>query len=265
MYVNNDIILIILMRNRLEICEVNEAFEEKDGDLIFSHTKIVGRKCDGYFYAVTNRRYCSKSEIDLAGLEAIPIPPLHIWPPFPKEFTQAPDPIPQSYYIKKPSLINYGDSGEPFSVRQLLANEAEVCEILRTSPHPNVAKYYGCIVHDGRITGLCFARYGSNLLETVKSTRPVDVDRWVNQISQGISHLHSLGLVHCDINPKNVVLDGDTLVIIDFDSCRKEGERLGMKAGTRGWTDESFTVANRQNDYYGLAKIRMFLSDRKTK
>jgi len=39
-------------------------------------------------------------------------------------------------------------------------------------------------------------------------------------IESGIRHLHSLGLVHNDINPRNIMMDHDKAVIIDFGSCR---------------------------------------------
>ncbi|KAF1992731.1 serine/threonine-protein kinase-like protein [Amniculicola lignicola CBS 123094] len=248
----------------MEVCEQNEAFIEEDGDLKFSHTKIICRVDDQYFYAITDRRYHFIADIDPVTLNHISIPASQIWPPFPMGFTQAPDPLPLNCHIKRPALIHYGDTEASSKFSCLLSNETEVCEILRKSPHPNIAYYYGCVVHNGRITGLCFARYGENLLERVNNdSRDLNADLCLRKIQSGISHLHSLGLIHCDINPMNVVMDGDTPVIVDFDSCRREGERLGFKAGTRGWTDESFTVARRENDQYGLSMIRDFLSQRK--
>jgi serine/threonine protein kinase len=99
-------------------------------------------------------------------------------------------------------------------------NEAEVCEILRAFPHPNIARYLGCIVENNRITGLCFVKYGMNLLERVtKDSRPFDIDLCLRGIQKGIQHLHSLDLIHCDLNPTNILIDRDTPVIGDFDSC----------------------------------------------
>jgi hypothetical protein len=53
--------------------------------------------------------------------------------------------------------------------------------------------------------------------------------------------------------------EDDIPVIIDFDSCRREGEKL-LKAGTWGWSDEIAIVADRANDYYGLRKIKEAIS-----
>ena len=81
-----------------------------------------------------------------------------------------------------------------------------------------------------------------------------------SKIENGIAHLHSLGLVHNDLNPANIMFSEDDIPeIIDFDSCRREGENL-LKAGTPGWSDESAIVADRANDYYGLKKIKEAIS-----
>jgi hypothetical protein len=47
----------------------------------------------------------------------------------------------------------------------------------------------------------------------------------------------------------------ESFVIGDFDSCTPEGQKLGLKAGTKGWTKEEFCVATREMDWYGLSRI----------
>jgi len=82
-----------------------------------------------------------------------------------------------------------------------------------------------------------------NLSESVtKGPRPFDTDLFLQGIQKGVQHF-SLGLIHCDLNPTNILINRDTSVIGDFDSCRREGEKLGFKAGTRGWTSEDFKFA----------------------
>jgi hypothetical protein len=58
------------------------------------------------------------------------------------------------------------------------------------------------------------------------------------------------------MNPSNIMFkaDNDTPIIIDFDSCGREGEK-SVKAGTMDWSDNTFDVANPKNDFYGLKKI----------
>lgn len=167
--------------------------------------------------------------------------------------------------MKRPSLLHYGDTSASTKLSSLLLNEDKVCEILRASPHPTVGQYLGCIVDSGSITGLCFVKYGMALPERVtKDSHPFDTDLCLRHIRKGIRDLHGLGLIHCDINPTNILINGDTRFIVDFDSCRREGENLGFKAGIQSWTSEDFKFARRENNQYGLSKIRDFLFQVKT-
>ena len=244
----------------MEVCVQSPAFVEKHGDIVFSHTKIILREGNQYYYAITSRRCPAAFKVDLHELDLVPIPASHIWPSFPAQFVRAPEPLPQDCFVKRPSLLYYGDTEASNEVGSLLLNEAEVCEILRASPHPNIAQYLGCLVENDKIMGLCFVKYGMNLYERVtKDSRSFDADLILRGIQEGIRHLHSLGLIHCDINPANIVMDGDIPVIVDFDSCQRNGEKLGMKVGTLDWTREDFEFARPENDEYGLSKIRDFV------
>ena len=138
--------------------------------------------------------------------------------------------------------------------------ETEVYETLKDAPHKNIAGYHGCIVEDGRITGLCLKKHDATLSQYVKGATSVDVDRILAGIRSGMEHLQSLGLVHNDINLSNVMLDDDSSdpVIIDFDSCQPRGSSL-QKGGTFGVSKEDATTAEDDNDEYGLEQIRLFL------
>jgi len=125
----------------MEICEQNQSWAEEDGDLVFSHTKIILREGDQYYYTSTSRRYPDDGKADLQGLDIVPIQASHIWPPFQAQLGRAPEPLPQDYYVKQPRLIDYISTSTGFG--DLLLHEAEVCEILRASPHPNIAQYLG--------------------------------------------------------------------------------------------------------------------------
>ena len=117
----------------------------------------------------------------------------------------------------------------------LLLNKAKVYEILKAFPHFNITRYLKYIVENNKITGLYFVKYGMNLSERVtKDSRPFDIDLCLRGIQKSIQHLHSLDLIHCDLNPTNILMDRDTPVIRDFDSCQRKGVKLSFKAGTRG-------------------------------
>jgi serine/threonine protein kinase len=114
-----------------------------------------------------------------------------------------------------------------------------------------------------------------------------DRSRVLQDVTRGVEHLHSLGLIHVsspplistllrladrfhrpqnDINPRNIVLTSDLsrAVLIDFDSMQKEGylfvEGAGDKHGTYGWMKEyRYRVAEKENDLHALAVLKRYL------
>ncbi|PBK94379.1 hypothetical protein ARMGADRAFT_991497 [Armillaria gallica] len=170
--------------------------------------------------------------------------------------------VPCSLYqtIPPPELLC---APEP-AIWQYMIQEARVCETLMKYPHQNVARYYGYVEKDGLMVGLCFKRYGQTLSEAVRTglIRREDVEPSLDQIKRGIEHTHGLGLVHNDINPRNILFDVDgKLIIIDFDSCRKQSESmLDGKSGTFPFSNDPET-AEFQNDSYGLEKVREWMKE----
>jgi len=164
--------------------------------------------------------------------------------------------------VKCSSLIDYAEDGA-FRPRDLLLEEAQICELLRKHPHPNVAQYLGCVVRTAtnQIMGLCFVRYEMTLADRLNDQHcPLNRDVCLSGIELGLKHLDSLGLIHNDVNPCNIMFQADDIpVIIDFDSCQREGDKL-LKGGTWGWSDETTRFASRGNDYYGLKKIQEAMS-----
>lgn len=67
-----------------------------------------------------------------------------------------------------------------------------------------------------------------------------------------LQHLHSMALVHGDLNsdlkPANVMVEGGgAAVIIDLDSCWREGEVIGVKGSSPRWGDYT-EYANVESD-----------------
>ncbi|KAG5990450.1 hypothetical protein E4U52_004560 [Claviceps spartinae] len=155
-----------------------------------------------------------------------------------------------------------GEVWEEVDGETLVLHEIEALELLRKHPHPNIVEYRGCVVTDGRVSGLCLAKCKMTLFERIKVGTPFDKDIFLDGIERGIRHLHSLDIVHNDINPSNIMLDElDRPVIIDFDGWQKNGQELGVKNGTLNWRIEGEKYVRFENDFYGLSKIREFLRD----
>ncbi|KAL4791037.1 kinase-like protein [Aspergillus venezuelensis] len=173
-------------------------------------------------------------------------------------------------YIKTPSLFQYATA----DLEDQLQREVSVCETLKRKPHANIAVYYGCQEKKGRVSALCFKRYKTTLHLKVnpghlnknmfRERRVVDdtVKASLNGILAGIKHLHSLGLVHNDINPSNIMFDEDNNpVLIDFGSCRRLGENLYETGSgrTQYWHDPQVEVAETNNDLYAFEELKIWL------
>ena len=83
-------------------------------------------------------------------------------------------------------------------------------------------------------------------------------------ILAAIKHDHSLGIVHNDINPANIMLDGDgtLIIIINFDSCRYIGESLrntGTKR-THHWHDPTVDISLEKNDLDAFKDLQVWLT-----
>lgn len=238
----------------------------------WSHTLIKLEHNSRIFQARSTSRLIDLDEIKISDLEidSSPIPREHLYPLYPGELCTAPHPLPDDCYVKVQNLMLYDTplalSQDKAYPGQLLLQEAKLCEILRRHPHPNIATYRGCVFEDSRITGLCFTKYRQTLKERSEDTsRALNKETCLQGIEAGIRHLHSLGFVHNDINVANVMFldDDDVPIIIDFDSCWKEGEDRGMKGATYMWTDEKYDFERsvRENDFSGLRRIRDYLDD----
>ncbi|KAL4935318.1 hypothetical protein BDV06DRAFT_234434 [Aspergillus oleicola] len=248
----------------MEVVQTNEAFKRVDGKMRFSYVQVFVSQ-DGILYTGkwTNRLDLPKTLEDLQEVKQITTedrgPEVNTaW---------------SAVYIKTPSLLAYIHG----NLEKQIAREIETCEILRKNPHPNIATYYGYNETYGRVSGLCFKQYRSTLLETVNpqclgkvafrsSARELvreDIISGLEGISAAIKHLHSLGLVHNDINPANIMIDGDgTLILIDFDSCRYIGESLRNTdtKRTHHWHDPSVDLSLEKNDLDAFQDLQIWLA-----
>ncbi|GAP87559.1 putative serine threonine kinase [Rosellinia necatrix] len=241
----------------MDICEISETWHEKDGDLVFKHSKVVLQSAeDDFFYATVSQRLPKPDEIDINALSPVRIPTEDIWPLADSAFTRAPDPLPSTCYLKRVNLLGYEVGRKNPDLKQLILSEIQACEILREHPHPNIVRYLGCVVKDGRVTRLVFDKHPTTLRQLLEDETSFDRARCLQGIEAGVRHMHDLGLVHNDLNPTNIMMNGDNPIIIDFDSCRPEGEKMGVKIGTEGWTLNGEEYAWQSNDLYSLAKIR---------
>lgn len=119
-------------------------------------------------------------------------------------------------------------------IPEMFIHEVRIMELLAKHPHPGIIRYHGSRIRRGHIAGIVLDKLPQDLEAYAKTT---DFDRaaLVADLRDAVRHLHSLGLAHNDLNPGNVMVNEGKPVIIDFGSCHKIGEKLGVSRGTFGW------------------------------
>lgn len=111
-------------------------------------------------------------------------------------FTAAMLPLPEDTHIKRPDLHAHEEGATPTG--NLLVQEAQICEMLREHPHPNICEYRGYIpdAEEGWFFGLALKRYERTLKEAFLSEDDLEADSAMRALRSAVAHLHSLGLVH---------------------------------------------------------------------
>jgi serine/threonine protein kinase len=239
-----------------------ESIKFKHSVILFQHNGDTYR---GIFYdqnPFTSNRIAELEDVQL-------IPPDAHQPRLPDGVTVVPGDA-DGLYVKRPNIFNY-TKGRGFA--DAILREIGVCEILLHHPHCNMAEYKGCLVSNGRVEGICFEEYPQSLFAKVNpqsltkseflQNRQVsehDAARYLEGVEAGIKHLHSLGYVHNDVSPMNIMIsDNDDAVIVDFDSCVEIGAPLQGIKRTSGWHDAECQTAEKSNDFAALEELRVWL------
>lgn len=88
-----------------------------------------------------------------------------------------------------------------------------------------------------------------------------DAARYLRGVKAGVDHLHSLGYVHNDINPANImVAEAGDAILVDFDSCLKIGTPLAGVKRTYGWHNTQSRTAEQKNDYTAIEDLETWLT-----
>ena len=97
-----------------------------------------------------------------------------------------------------------------------LRHEAAVAQSLT---HPCIVRIHDIVTAHGKTCISMEYVEGPNLAEYLSEQGPVEaatVSGWAQQIGAGLAAAHAAGIVHCDLKPSNLMLDGDRVRIVDF-------------------------------------------------
>jgi tetratricopeptide (TPR) repeat protein len=115
-----------------------------------------------------------------------------------------------------------GAMGTPAAIERFL-REARNASALR---HPHIVPVYDAGQVDGEPYLVAALVEGRNLADELAAGRP-DFRRsveWVAALADALAHAHAMGVIHRDVKPSNVLIDGDDRVYLtDFGLAKGDG------------------------------------------
>lgn len=146
----------------------------------------------------------------------------------------------------------------------LKAAEAEIDTWIEASGHPNVMSVIDMLVHDNRMVIVSEFAEGGSLKSRLqnrggRTETEAEALEFLRGILLGIEHLHSRNVIHRDLKPDNILLQGDFPRITDFGISRivSEGTMSTKAVGSPAYmSPESFDgVKSPQADIWSAGVI----------
>lgn len=115
--------------------------------------------------------------------------------------------------------------GRKYVLKELTEESTSIYRrISEIPPQENLMQVHEILRQDGHSTAVCEFAKGNPLDELLESGRVFPIDELcsiISQLCRAAEHLHHNGIIHRDINPKNIILDENLhLTLIDYDISR---------------------------------------------
>lgn len=126
----------------------------------------------------------------------------------------------ERFFLKQLKLEKAGD----WKAIQLFEREAKVLSQLN---HPGIPKYIDSFYseEDGGFVLVQSFVEGKPLQQLIEENAPLPLERFASYLKQALevlAYLHALvpPVIHRDVTPRNIIVNGDTLYLVDFGSVK---------------------------------------------
>ena len=155
--------------------------------------------------------------------------------------------------------------------------EAKILKSLNKQKDRHVPMVHNSVFRDGgRLFYAMTFIDGQTLTEVVEENGVMTEETsvgYIVQIGKVLYKAHKWGLIHCDISPNNIMLDGNFAVLVDFGNARSYDHHLLIKGddvpgelieamesiGTPGFCPQPKYIGSPQGDIFSLAATLYFL------
>jgi serine/threonine-protein kinase len=156
-----------------------------------------------------------------------------------------------------------GYAADPSARRRF---EREARAAARVSDHPNVVTIYDVAEHDGEAFIVMELLSGGTVADRLRRPQPVPrgaAMRWLEGAASALDYAHSSDLVHRDVKPGNLLLDGaGRIAVADFGIARIASDtamtKTGQVLGTAAYLSPEQALgkpATAASDRYALAVV----------
>ncbi|WP_053365010.1 serine/threonine protein kinase [Bacillus sp. FJAT-27245] len=123
-----------------------------------------------------------------------------------------------------------------------------------------LVEFYDFFIHENHAC-IVMEQLNGSILTSLGTKKAIQVT--IN-ILKGLKHLHSKGILHTDISPRNIILDNEStldLKIIDFESAKLKDSAGVYRGKVDGWIFSPPPSKEIDNSYdlYGAAAVCTYL------
>jgi hypothetical protein len=138
---------------------------------------------------------------------------------------------------------------------QRFIGEAGIIARLR---HPNIVGIHGLGCTPGGSYFIVMELVAGSNLDFLLRSKVIPVEeavRWAIETCNALEHAHARGIIHCDLKPANLLLDGDgSLRVTDFGLARSLTEHTPWTSGIEGTAP--YMAPEQASRYWGEIDVR---------
>lgn len=123
--------------------------------------------------------------------------------------------------------MTYGTSANAEMISQYRAKFIKEAKTIAKLKHRGIIQIYDVFSENDTAYYVMEFISGRSLLEIVRDSGPINLELacgYIRQVGDALSYAHSQHIMHLDVKPSNIMIDGDRAILIDFGLAKQYSE-----------------------------------------